>query len=382
MIDPADYFSVPLEDGLVVSNIKAEKVFTLNSTARLIWELLSEEADIDRIARHMTKVYPVEREDAERDVKMAIDSWHREGFLKKPDGDLKQSIASAVDQKTISPPAGAADYEFDYLMNNKKFRISYHGEAFKSILHSRLARATENKIALSHRIKVFECEGWYVVERDGEGVIVDSDLSRAVDRLFTEIIALQYPGLGILVYLHASSVSDGGSGIIFPGYYKQGKSTLTAALLTLGLDYFSDDITPVSFDTLDMISVPLNICLKSGSWDVIKPYYPDIYSLPIQDRYDGNEARYIPASTLQQGKNMVPVKAIVFPAREEGAEAKLEPISKLETLRLISDSSSIISSEPARVKRLVEWVENTPTYILHFGALDGALGIVREMFND
>ena len=382
-IDPSDYFSIPLEDGLVVSNIKQQKVYTLNATAKFIWEMFADGKDIDQISTAMAEHFQLDKVVAEQDVKLALESWQA--------GGLVQSQGSAADRSGVEldPESPKENYmnkpalfELDYFMNKTKFRINYHGKILKSIFHPRLVTCANDNAPVDHQLQVYESDGQYIIMRDGQEVASASYLGDAVNWLFTEVINLQYPQTDILLYLHASCLGDGTGCILFPGYFRRGKSTLTAALLTLGLDYFSDDIVPVTYDTLKALPVPLNICLKKGSWEVIKPYYPDIYSLPVQKRYDGKPARYIPPPTDKTGSTPVMTKAIVFPKREDGAKASLQPISKLEALSLISDSNSIVSSEPERVERLVEWIDNTPTYILHYGYLDDAIEIVREMFAD
>jgi len=66
--------------------------------------------------------------------------------------------------------------------------------------------------------------------------------------LFESLITLHVARNSPYVFVHAGMVSYHGRGILFPGRSFAGKTTLTAALLSCGADYYSDDFAVIDAD--------------------------------------------------------------------------------------------------------------------------------------
>jgi hypothetical protein len=85
----------------------------------------------------------------------------------------------------------------------------------------------------------------YEVSRDGEALAGDLKLDLALEILQRELhwlIALEAPHH---VFVHAGAVGHKGAAILVPGSSHAGKTTLVAALVRAGAEYYSDDFAPL-----------------------------------------------------------------------------------------------------------------------------------------
>ncbi len=84
-------------------------------------------------------------------------------------------------------------------------------------------------------------EDVWSLKLDGVDIIEHSDLDAVIDRLASDIhhrIALHARNL---TFVHAGVVAYDGGAVILPGRSHSGKSTLVAALIRAGADYYSDE---------------------------------------------------------------------------------------------------------------------------------------------
>ncbi len=69
---------------------------------------------------------------------------------------------------------------------------------------------------------------------------------------------------------HAAGLSRFGHGVLLAGESGSGKSTLAAALLARGWGYYCDELTFVDPDRLRLLPFPKALCIKSGSFEVVR----------------------------------------------------------------------------------------------------------------
>ena len=84
-------------------------------------------------------------------------------------------------------------------------------------------------------------DGFFDVEVDEDETTASCDLETALGVLETRLrtyVALQAPGS---TFVHAGVAASGGRAIVIPGPAFSGKTTLVAALVRAGADYFSDE---------------------------------------------------------------------------------------------------------------------------------------------
>jgi len=140
---------------------------------------------------------------------------------------------------------------------------------------------------------------------------------------------------------HAGTIEKNGKVIIMPAEQGSGKSTLTAAMVYNGWRLFSDELALISLD--DGLAYPCTrpINLKNDSIGVINNYIDNaIFSTIAKDTHKGTVALLKPPknSVKRMFEPALP-HCIVFPKYVAGVEAKLTPISQINTFEQLIQHS-------------------------------------------
>ncbi|GAB4436998.1 MAG: hypothetical protein Kow0031_18810 [Anaerolineae bacterium] len=129
---------------------------------------------------------------------------------------------------------------------------------------------------------------------------------------------------------HAGAVERQGRGLILPGTMGAGKTTLTAWLLTRGFNYLSDEMVFVGQGEERLQPLPRPLNLKRPSRAVLAPWLDfearagQIISTDFIDLLP--PALLNPATRLSRP----PLRLIIFPRYQSGAEFRLEALSKAQ----------------------------------------------------
>jgi subtilisin family serine protease len=178
---------------------------------------------------------------------------------------------------------------------------------------------------------------------------------------------------------HGALVSSQGRSVFLSGEPGAGKATLTLALTTRGFEYGSDDIVQIGADGM-ATGIPFAAAAKSGGWDLLKPYLPQLCSLPIYERPDAQLTRYVlPESRDQRGPR--PIDIAIVLNRREGAETALEPLSPVHMLCVLlecgySQHKAIAAST---LKNLARNVARARSFRLTYDGLAGALTAIERL---
>jgi hypothetical protein len=199
--------------------------------------------------------------------------------------------------------------------------------------------------------------------------------------LFRELVDFGYLHQDWLLAVHAAGVHNGRAALLLPALGGSGKTTLTAALLAAGCGYLSDDVVPLA-DGLHAIPVPVPLRIKPGSIAVLRDEYPELTGLAAYGPAD-HAVRFLPPRhfDLAAAARRYPVAAVVFPAYVPGAACRLTPISGVEALQRLIAAETLFHRPliHAHIERLLQWLEQTPAYCLHYSRLADAVGSVREL---
>jgi hypothetical protein len=185
--------------------------------------------------------------------------------------------------------------------------------------------------------------------------------------------------------LHAAAVFYQGKCVLMPALSGSGKSTLTAALVGSGAFLFADDIVLLTPAPVRMRPVPVVIGLKSGSWNVLAPYHPEIASLPIHLRADDKHVRYLAPSVdtmVPMASQPFPVDFIVIPKFVNDSNAAgLIKISPADGLCRLTEAGYDIRGEMTAtcIKELIDWITHIPCYEMHFNQLDNAVSAIQKL---
>jgi HprK-related kinase A len=131
--------------------------------------------------------------------------------------------------------------------------------------------------------------------------------------------------------VHAAVVEKNGKAMILPGVPGAGKSTLCAALVTLGgWRLLSDELTLIDLTTAQVQPNPRPISLKNKSIDIIREAAPNIYSSEtVTDTVKGSVSLFrAPKSSTDSFGESVAIGYIVFPKFIASTPLSLTPLTK------------------------------------------------------
>jgi hypothetical protein len=182
-----------------------------------------------------------------------------------------------------------------------------------------------------------------------------------------------------LLDLHAGVVGRNGRCILLPAAAGSGKSSLTAALVHAGYDYFSDEVALVEPGTFRVRPVPLATCVKSTAWDLMSRYYPELPTFPIHRRDDGKVVRYVPPHPARIQKTPALVSHIFFPRYVEGQATQLKPLARSDALARLMDQCLALRLrlDQGSVGELIRWIAGIDCYALTFSSLDEAVARIN-----
>jgi hypothetical protein len=168
---------------------------------------------------------------------------------------------------------------------------------------------------------------------------------------------------------HAAALAWQGRGILLPGTMGAGKTTLTAWLLSRGLDYLTDELVfiPQGALTVQALARPLN--LKRPARPVLKEQ--------LNFDIESHAARILSAAytelsppTLFNPTNTFsepPLGLVIFPRYQAGREFELRPLSKaqagLELMQCLINARNLPDHGFAEIIRLIRIA---PAYTLRY----------------
>lgn len=132
--------------------------------------------------------------------------------------------------------------------------------------------------------------------------------------------------------LHAAVLERDGVGLLCPGHPGAGKTTLTAALITRGWRYASDEFAMIDPDTLINTPYPKALCIKSGSVAALRDFGTPVECGLGFQRVDKGKVLCLPPRAIRPDAVAPPsnMHAIIFPEHADGATPALAPISRAQ----------------------------------------------------
>lgn len=196
--------------------------------------------------------------------------------------------------------------------------------------------------------------------------------------LLTEML-IQAPCDGF--HAHGALVARGGRHVFLAGQPGAGKTTLAMALCGGGYDYLADDIVQVGAAGLFQ-GVAFAPAVKEGAWPLLRAWFPDIDTWPIETRMDGCKVRYPPTSA----KGAAPAAPDLFLilSRETGSIARSEVLDPVEALSaLLSEGYSVRSGISAeQLTALADRFQTLACRRLFYSDLDGAIQEIERLLSD
>ncbi|WP_448208410.1 hypothetical protein [Azospirillum sp. sgz302134] len=285
-----------------------QALFELNDLAAFAWCRLSEGCVVEDIVRDaVTRGLPA--------------GLARDGVLEALSGGLGLGLLEAVPVAARRQRVMVGDVCVDIRYSSDSLAESVAG-------HFRCLEVADARP--SRWIEVDERDGANFLRREGQ----EAQACRPNELVPALRGALTAEGLargGHAVALHAACLVSGGGALLIGGPPGAGKSTLAVALVGAGFGYDGDDVALLQGDGR-VTGIPFAPALKPGSWPLLAELRPDIAGLPVHDRYDGQEVRFLDGMPAAE-RAPRPVRWIVSLDRRDGAVATLGRRDPIDALR-------------------------------------------------
>ncbi len=359
---------VPLAEGSILFHEDSPRLFALNQSATQIWHALGRGTRRETAVRALMNGYGLSREESIRQVEAALAAWHSAGlFVRQRD---------AADVPDSPPTAGRFHSEKTYAICGRRVRVRYDTAGHEQQLHPRMAHLAVDGSSDAPLVQLSRCRHlWWVTGPEGPRQTRSS--SEAVGLLFRTMIEAANPGLEPCAQFHAAAVSHPGGAVLLPGRKGCGKTTLTAALLTAGFDYLTDDVVVMDAG-LNVVPLPLALSIKEGSTTILEQILPGLaQAAPV--KIGGAWIKYLPVTDKPRPGSSRLIRAIIFPRFRAGASPELQRLTPLDGLRLLAECGAWFSRERKAAEKWASWLGQTPSYSLVYSELEDGIRSVREV---
>jgi hypothetical protein len=363
----------PIADEAVLFDERSRELFLLNPTAAFIWTEISRGITPGDIASAIAEATGMKRATIMNDVGKLVQEWQA---LALSDDESHSAPASEPMPRPCPTRRGTgkryalrSDY---YALGELTFRICSDHAVAINLAQSMFAHLSTVAcgsdpldIALERNDEV-----WRIMV--GGHAVNDGKADALAPLLHGETLLQAHLHTSAFATFHAAVLSRRDRCILLPGAPGSGKTTLAVASAQAGLDYCSDEIAVMDAD-MRVHPFAVNAGLKEGAWPVLTRRLPEIESLPIWRRGDGQRVKYWCPPTPQAWQATKDVAALVFPRYQNQAPCQLEKLSPGQALcDLTAAGFDTKLLDDPWVASTAEWITGVPSYRLTYGDLESA----------
>jgi HprK-related kinase A len=185
-----------------------------------------------------------------------------------------------------------------------------------------------------------------------------------------------------LLILHAAVIERDGRVLIMPGPPGSGKSTLAAALVNSGWRLFSDELTLIDCEKIEVVPLPRPVSLKNQSIPAIRSQFPEAYlSEVVHNTQKGSVCHMKPlADHIKRAAERAGPGWIVFPQYSRGAASALTERAKTDTvMQLASNAFNYHIHGEAGFAALATFAETSACYDFAYSRLDEAIALFDRL---
>ena len=376
--------SHPLEENLVVFRNGGDRLHILDPLACWIWESCTAGVDLDEIAHDLAQQYQIPVQQAIRDVRNLAERFRLNALLpgstplqhatpKEPPG------TSHVGTLPNSPPLFSSRYR----LAGCRLQVDLYDESLEQLI-TPLFQHLQDHDAVSephHHIAVYRSDNGYELIIDRTTKVERANGESIAVALYWQFGEVACNHADWLLAIHGGAVEKHGVSIILSGASGSGKSTLIAALAASGFRGLGDEVIQIPRGTQQAIAIPLPLCIKEGSWQALKAYYPTLEDNRVFPRHD-KRVKFLPADKNGFMNDAVHSPALLlFLKYKHGADRTLSKLSATEALQGLIEADSLFGNplDSARVAEQLEWIGRMKAYRLIYGGLEEAIHAVDEL---
>jgi hypothetical protein len=208
---------------------------------------------------------------------------------------------------------------------------------------------------------------------------------RLLPMLYAQIRIFAFQKQQRLLTIHGAVITaNSGETVVLAGCSGSGKSTLAATLLAKEYALVSDEPAVID-DAGTVLTMPLGLGVKEGSWKALLRYYPELVDLPVHLRFDDQKIRYLLSGSIKvaEPQNRYPVTHLIYPGYSQSSSAKLQSLSIVQTLNLFAEAGYHIPGlDEARVVGIINWLAGIERYSLVYSSTEEALLLLKEILHN
>lgn len=188
-----------------------------------------------------------------------------------------------------------------------------------------------------------------------------------------------------LLCIHGAGADFAGRLVVFPATRKAGKSTLSVAMAAAGIRMYTDDFLPVSVEDDGIIRG-----VSSGVSPRLRLPLPDqigtraLQYLTQRQHVSNKQYTYVKPLETEQASfgTALPLGAVVFLERREGAKAEMAEISKAKALKTLIYQNFSRAGNAGDILAMLEFVASSlPLYLLRYDDAEPAIDVLKAEFS-
>jgi hypothetical protein len=371
--------ALPFVDGLVLLNVRRQRLYVYNAAARFVWDELRQGRTADGVASILHHEGNMALADASESVRMLVAHWREERLLGALDPDADASVLDVPHDWNDAPePEWAARWHL--LIRGVGIELAVEDASLVDVVRRLFGDLETTAAGADVRIEV------RITDSGESALLVDGiEQCRMVhpgsikDSVHHAVRRKLWPELEWLALIHGGAVATAGRAILFPADSGSGKTTLIAYLVRHGFDYLADDTIALTEPDGALAPWPVPLSIKEGSWPVLMPLYPELAEGP-SFRAKDQQARLLPPPRGDWDVRPMPVQAIIFPRYRPDAGAQLRRLEPLEAIQRLAEARFWPGNpmSPEKVRRFLDWLTRTPAFFLEYESLPDAAALVSR----
>ena len=370
----------PFGDGALLFSPDRRELRWLNATAAVIWCLREDGHDADGIAAVLRADAGLQPERARGFVAAALAEWSRADAAPRGGGP----VPDATPPMPVAWPRGGPAVRRVYAIGPVTVEVAFGSLGLAAVLMPVLSHLETTAADAHARLAIVETPDGIAIHRDGVRRALCGPADELAPLALAEAWTAALGGGHFLFNIHAGVVANGTGCVLLPAAAGSGKTTLTAALVHAGLDFFSDEVAPLADPAFEVTPFPLPFCVKEAGLSPVAAFFPEARRLPFHQRGDGRRVRYLPPppDRLPPPDARRPVRAIVFPSyAPDDPRGRLRRLDPTEALPLFLAQCVGVAAEldTARVARMLHWFNGVPRFELGFANLAWAVDAVLDV---
>jgi hypothetical protein len=367
------------EEGALLWSRKTKSVYWLNLASTAAACVLHEHADADRAADALADMIKLDSEPAMRligDFVARLSETEERGVAAPALPPDWLSLINATPSCQTAPRRGHVAI-LDLAGHCCEFTVAaseLEAQHRPVVDHLRAPAGSQPQLTL----EIAERGAEYVFVLNGTAVDRCSRRTEVAPILNSLLFWIVVARSNYRIALHAAALQRDGTTVLMPGRAGEGKTTLTAKLISRGWDYVSDDCVLID-DDLRVQGVPTSLTIKESGLGLASADHPELLNQPVSVRRDGREVRYLSPPRL--GRQGQPFTHLFFPRYASGrsdlaAMAPLRPADAAASLLPLATCPGELNKHWAL--QLISAVESRPAFLLQTRDLERSAACIEQ----